>query len=309
MFWTWAVSIIRNTLRAFRRGPERAGDQASASTNQAEAPSEQSHASVARALRARWREAERAGSADEWSRLGRELMRSGEYQQAIDASSRAVEADPSQLDAWRCLAISHEQLAEHEDSRAAWGQVDALSGISDRARASRAEQARDRVRTEPASPQTWRRLAVSHGRAGRHVEAIELAEAALARDPSIHPALIPLVEEVLNIAPGAVWSLLETMRRLAPEDVQYMHLAGVVGAKAGRGEEAFELMREAVRRRAEEPTWWYALGRALQAEGGPHRQEAMLALEKAVQLKPDYDKARGHLEALRRVLGSTGSGT
>jgi tetratricopeptide (TPR) repeat protein len=124
------------------------------------------------------------------------------------------------------------------------------------------------VRTEPASPQTWRRLAVSHGRAGRHVEAIELAEAALARDPSIHPALIPLVEEVLNIAPGAVWSLLETMRRLAPEDVQYMHLAGVVGAKAGRGEEAFELMREAVRRRAEEPTWWYALGRALQAEGG-----------------------------------------
>lgn len=244
-------------------------------------------------LNAKRRLAQLTNTSDDWSVLGRDLLASGQYRQAIEAATASIDLNPSDAASWRTLAISHDQLGEEAESIAAWDQLRPLSGEFKGEDPPAARHARNQVRVAPGSPRTWKELAIIYGAMRRNREAVSIAEEALRSDPTIHHALVPLVEMVLNRVPDAASTLLTQMMDADPHNAQYVHFLGVAGAKANKGDAAaIELIRTSTRLRPREPQYWYALGRALEDAGSLHHDEALRSFTEALQLNPQYRKAR-----------------
>lgn len=52
--------------------------------------------------------------------------------------------------------------------------------------------------------------------------------------------------------------------------------------------------------KSEDPEYWYAVGRRLEAAGCGDRAEAMCAYAKTLELKPGHREARARMEFMRR---------
>ena len=257
------------------------------------------------ALQARHRVADTANTADDWYGLSVAYGKAGLYEEAVTAARKAIEIDPDHVDAWRSLAINLDQMGRSKEALVALKRVDELTDTASGTTPTQpaADEVLQEVEANPASADAWRGLASVYRRAGRAVEAVSVARNAVERAPHIAPHTIALVEELLNEEPQPITTLLEYLVALDRGNDQYVHLLGAARRKAGHPQDAVDALRTACHLAPERENYWYALGKALE-EVGNSDAAAQAAYERAVQLKPDYTKAR---LALRRL--TVGGGT
>jgi len=251
------------------------------------------------ALDASWAAAEESQGAAAWGVAARTHAASGRYREASEAAQNALALHPVDFRTWKLLAVCYEQMGQVENACAAWARHDELVG-PERDWPQELRMAHAGVRERPGSREAWATVAQVFSRTGRDAEAIALARAALARDPSLHAAIRPLSNYVINRTPHDTWDLLGDMLAADPSNVHYRHLRGLAGSKAGKGEEAIELLRETAQLRRTDRTYWYALGRALERNGAAgHEAEAADAYRRALALNSSYAKAQTRLHALQ----------
>ncbi len=159
-----------------------------------------------------------------------------------------------------------------------------------------AKEAYEAVLAEPESAESWKNLALAYRLASRAVEAISVARNAVGSSSKVAPYTIGLVEELLNSEPQAVVGYLEYLLILFGPTAIYLHLLGAARLKTPDIPEAVDAHRAACSLDDSNQYYWYALGKALERQGD--LAGAQIAYEKALRLKPHYQKAHRALDKL-----------
>ncbi len=221
------------------------------------------------------------GSNDERARalaqLGRCLFERGNRSHAREVLAEAIERAPASVDIWMSVARTYLLSDNEEDQRTAFEHAKRAS----------------RLAPELATPHSV--LGRVHEKLGQRLEAIVAYERAAQLDPEyvyIRTRLVRLglEEEEFEIAGRAASELLE----IDPSQAEYHFLHGLVAARNRQYDAAEASYREAIRvREGEYAEAWYNLG-ILHRETGA-LEEAMVAYDRALQLRSDYEAAWNNL--------------
>lgn len=215
--------------------------------------------------------------------LGIGHLDSGNIPAAIEAFLRAAEADPDDARIFGNLGIAYELARDFPKARDAYERA---------------------VELNPENAATLNNLAGLTRKLGDRSVAAVLYETAIASNPLY-------IEPYLNIARMFMdiraFSLAEPYVRkvleIEPENVEALNLLGVIASVTARPEEAVGHFQEAVRRDANQASFFSNLGAALRNIGDLRR--AALAFEKAAELAPNTLSTLNNLGILYRELGDT----
>src|SRR5260370_11876632 len=153
----------------------------------------------------------------------------------------------------------------------------------------------------PRDAQPYIVLADAYRQSGRIDDAIRAYRDAAARNPGTENAYAAQAE--LLLAKGQIddaQRLVESAMRMFPEAVDLPNtLSGMYGRRQ-RFDDAMRVLTKAAQANPDHPLTWLNLGVCLQAKGEYSRAEA--AYRKALQLQPDFEKARLYLSRLKNKL-------
>jgi tetratricopeptide (TPR) repeat protein len=255
------------------------------------------------ALWERRRLADLANTADDWCDLSTAYREAGLYKEAVESADKALAIDPVGVRPWRLRGISLDGIGRSEEALASWRRLDELTGRAGATSyAAEADRALQEAHANPASDSAWRQVAYTYRRAGRAAEAVSVARGVAEAFQLAAPHTAVLAGELLRQEPRAVEALMEYLLTLDPRNGQYLHLLGAARMKAGDLKKALEPLQAACELDPAQANYWYALGEVLE-NSGSRDPEALDSYKKAVQLKPDYMKARLGLTRLARKLG------
>ncbi|MDX1648225.1 MAG: tetratricopeptide repeat protein, partial [Myxococcota bacterium] len=213
-----------------------------------------------------------------------------EHAKAVDCFDRALARDPQNLVAayGRTMAFYQELFFQWSDDPAA-----SLAGLR--------ESAALCDRLAPDDPYTLIARGTAFMVSGEVDRAIRALRAAVERNPSAARAYSFLGQLVaMQGDPDEGIALLEEALRLSPRDPLRFAMVASIGIShlgAGRLEQAWRGLHEAIELREEEPLPWAMLASACALMG--RDEEARLALEQLRRLQPDFT-----LEGYRRVARS-----
>ena len=244
--------------------------------------------------------AEQRNTPEDWCSRSVTYAKIGRYGDAVEAARAAIWLDPYLADAWRRLAINLDQMGKARAAVEAWKKLDELAGTgSDAKYEAAAVAARRTIEEDPLCDDAWRDLAMNLSRLNRSQEAASIARERLTRQPELCDNILPLVDEIMNQAPGDVVSLLEIFVVINPENAKYWNLLGAARAKVGDFGGSLDACNRATAIVPEFANYWYTLARAY--DKGGHGEAAERTYAKVLKLQPNHPKAQAHLRRLQQT--------
>jgi Tfp pilus assembly protein PilF len=192
-----------------------------------------------------------------------------------------------------------ERLARTADNQLIVAVAQASAASDPRVAIAPLEQAIAAARPRDAQPYIV--LADAYRQSGRIDDAIRAYRDAAARNPGTENAYAAQAE--LLLAKGQIddaQRLVESAMRMFPEAVDLPNTLSVMYGRRQRFDDAIRVLTKAAQANPDEPLTWLNLGVCLQAKGEGGRAEA--AYRKALQLQPEFEKARLYLSRLKNKL-------
>jgi tetratricopeptide (TPR) repeat protein len=256
-------------------------------------------------------------SAEERTRQGWELLRTGPAQAAADAFHAALAADATAAPAHLGLGVALASLGRADESIAAFREAIRLRPGYTEAhynlgvaleRASRLDEAlvafRTAVEQRPRDANALFNLGRVYGRLGRWADAADHYERAVTLRPDHAPSHVGLGVAAANLGRyRRAVDELEAAVRLQPENGEALAALGAVYGNLDRWPDALAAFQKAVARQPDDAATQYQLGRAYARLGRP--AEARGAFLQALSVKPDDVGARFNLGLACVDLGLT----
>lgn len=218
---------------------------------------------------------------DAWLRRGQELRTSGAHREAEDCFARAIDLDPTNLEAWHGLGSVCQHQGKIEEAIAAYqhavaiaphdatAQVDmALAWASVGQLALAVSHLRAAIRIDPRRPEVYRYLAETLARQKDWQQSGAAYYECLKRNPRDIPAALGVAQALL--ATDQAELALRAMRRalaISPDSTDLLVSAGHLLLRLERGAEAITLFDKAARIAPEHVLARRGLAAALEAVG------------------------------------------
>lgn len=219
---------------------------------------------------------------DYYLNLGIRELDSGNIEDAIEAFLKAVETNPGEPRLYRNLGIAYELLKDFQKARESYEKA---------------------LELNPSSAPDMNNLAGVSQRLGYNRDAAFLYESAITSDPLYVEPYMNIARLFMEInAFTKTEPYLRKILTIEPGNTEALNMLGIITNVTRRSEEAVGHFQEALRRDANQWTFFSNLGAALRNTGDLKR--AVIAFEKALELSPNNLTTMNNLGLLYRETGN-----